>query len=208
MCSILPSSLPCPRAVRGVPNSKTTGLLPASIFNPLGVFPDSMRAPPPRSSLARFLAKSGLPFREFDTFFHFLNTSRARVPKMAQNGPRSEKYPLWYYILGPFRNLCVLPERCFKNRSLSILIEFFLHCMLPKMCVFPSAGRIFSVGPVRFRPGVRTRAAFLEAPFEKRLFAREVLQKSAPMHFRLVFCCFLHRKNVHISSLGLIVLII
>ena len=58
------------------------------------VFQHSMRHPVRRSSLARFLAKWGLPLGKFDTLFHFLNTSRARVPKMAQNGPRSEKYLL------------------------------------------------------------------------------------------------------------------
>ena len=52
------------------------------MFNPLGVSRDSMRAPVPRSSLERFFGKKGLPFEKFDTLFHFLTPSRARVRKM------------------------------------------------------------------------------------------------------------------------------
>ena len=150
----------------------------------------------------------GPPAREirypFSFFEHLSSESAQNDPKR----PEGRKVFIIVACFEPSQKCSVLPEGCCKNRSLTILIEFSLHFMLAKMCLFPSAGRIFSVAPARFRPGVRTRAVFLEAPFEKRVFAREVLQKSDPMHFRLVFCCCLHRKNVHISSLGLILLFI
>ena len=82
MVSILPSSLPCPRAERRPVTSVATGLFPASIFNPLDVSRDSMRVPLCGSGLERFFEKRTLPFGKFDTLFHFLNTSRARVLKM------------------------------------------------------------------------------------------------------------------------------
>ena len=41
-----------------------------------------MRPPVRRCSLEHFFEKPSLSFEEFDTLFHFLNTSRARVPKM------------------------------------------------------------------------------------------------------------------------------
>ena len=68
---MLPLSLPCLRGKVSPKRLPVKRPLPASIFNPLGVSRDSMRAPMRRSSLDRFLAEFGLPFETVCIFSIF-----------------------------------------------------------------------------------------------------------------------------------------
>ena len=68
---ILPLSLPCLRGKVRPVRPPATGVFPASIFNPLDVSRDSMRAPIPRSSLEHFFAEERLSLEEYAICFIF-----------------------------------------------------------------------------------------------------------------------------------------
>ena len=71
--------------------------------------------------------------------------------------------------------------------------------MLAKMCFFPSAARIFSIGTARFRPAVRTKTVIFQRLLKNSVLARGVFQKLSPKHFNGVFHIFVARQNVFIS---------
>ena len=77
------------------------------MFNPLGVSRDSMRVPVARSGLERFFGKKGLPFEKFDTLFHFLTPSRARVRKMTLK-MKSAKVIEFYSVFLPSRKKALI----------------------------------------------------------------------------------------------------
>ena len=62
--------------------------------------------------------------------------------------------------------------------------------MLAEMCLFPSAARIFSIGPARFRPGVRTRIVFFIASVVKKRSRPRGVSKIEPYAFPSSFSLF------------------
>ena len=63
------------------------------------------------------------------------------------------------------------------------------------MCLFPSVGRIFSIGPARFRPGVRTRIVFVIAPVVKKRSRSRGVSKIEPYAFPSSFSRFFALPN-------------
>ena len=158
MC-ILPLSLPCLRGKVRPVRPPASGVLPASIFNPLDVSRDSMRAPICGSSLEHFLEKT-LPVRGIRYTISFFEHLSSESVKNDHKKKKCEKLLVFVMFRAPSSKTHVIVERCCKNRVHATFIEFCNVFELVKMCLFPSVGRIFFLGAAKIRSGVRTRMLF------------------------------------------------
>ena len=101
---ILPLSLPCLRGKVRPVRPPATGVFPASIFNPLGVSRDSMRAPIRRSSLEHFFGKT-LPVRGIRYTISFFEHLSSESVKNDHKKKKCEK------VVG----FCSVSRTLFKN---------------------------------------------------------------------------------------------
>ena len=120
---ILPLSLPCLRGKVRPVRPPASGVFPASIFNPLDVSRDSMRAPIPGSSLEHFFEKKTLPVRRIRYTISFFEHLSSESVKNDHKKKKCEKLLVFVVFRAPSSKTHVIVERCCKHRVHAIFIE-------------------------------------------------------------------------------------
>ena len=157
-----------------------------------------MRAPPRGSGLERYFDKPSLSFEEFDTLFHFLNTSRTRVLKMTHFRKNVKSNWFLYYFFTRWKNrrftLGVLQKS--SSDHFNRVFPLFYAC----------ENVLISLGGAHFfdqHRAISTRGSnencFFPQSVEKSCSRSRGVSKVESKAFQSSFSLFFARQNVLIS---------